>query len=54
MIRYLTLGLPISNLCENYLSLLNSHLCEMQWRYFVGKKRQPEWSVTLMQCSLAF
>ena len=61
----LTLSLPISHLCENYLPLPNSHFCENQMCIHaviaieifitcVVVNRQPEWSVTWTWCSLAF
>ena len=48
----LTLPLPNSHLCENYLPLPISHL----WEFItcMVENRQTEWSVTWAQCSLVF
>ena len=55
--RRLILPLPISHLCENYLYLLNSHVCEILTctciTCVVENCHQPDWSVTWTQCYLA-
>ena len=61
-----TFPLPISHLCENYIPLPNSHIiCEIHTCTCINcdgdislharlKNRQPEWSLTWTQRSLAF
>ena len=50
-----TLPLPISHLCENYAKSTCIHaVIAMGIFHCVAENRQPEWSVTCTQCSLAF